>query len=123
MGSFSLFHWAIVGLLAFIVYKAFKNSFGTTGKKSLYCKSCGSTGLPRIETKGHLLIELVLWLLPVIVGLIYSITLALFLILPGLIYSIWRITSRGNACAKCGSRELVPTDTPVAIQAASHHIS
>ncbi len=48
-------------------------------------------------TSGSIAIEIVLWLA--------------FLI-PGLIYSIWRLTTRRDACAACGSAELVPENSP-----------
>lgn len=31
----------------------------------------------------------------------------------GLLYSLWRRTSRRPACAACGSRDLVPLESPV----------
>lgn len=50
------------------------------------------------ESKGSILIELILWL---------------FFILPGLIYSIWRISGRKIVCPKCEQSTLVPVNTPV----------
>ena len=59
------------------------------------CKSCGSTmGVKKI-TKGSLLIEIVLWC---------------FFIVPGVIYSIWRLTSKYDACKACNSPEIIPTN-------------
>lgn len=63
------------------------------------CKQCGHYGDPARETKGSFLIEVILWLC---------------LLIPGLIYSIWRINSRHDVCAKCGSRDLIPIDSPLA---------
>lgn len=62
------------------------------------CTMCGSTGNVKRVTNGSLLIELVLWLC---------------FFVPGLIYSIWRMTTRHNACAFCGSKAVVPLDSPV----------
>lgn len=62
------------------------------------CKHCGHYGEPSRKTKGSIWIELILWLC--------------FLI-PGLIYSIWRLNTRHDVCAKCGSPDLVPTDSPL----------
>jgi hypothetical protein len=62
------------------------------------CTTCGYIGRSKRVTKGSILIELLLWLA--------------FLI-PGLIYSLWRITSRYDACPKCGSPNMIPTDSPV----------
>lgn len=44
------------------------------------------------------MIEVILWLM--------------FLV-PGIIYSIWRLTSRHQACAMCGGTGLIPVDSPV----------
>ena len=62
------------------------------------CTTCGHCGPTVQRTKGSFAIELILWLC--------------FLI-PGLIYSVWRLSTRGAACAKCGSSTLVPADSPV----------
>ena len=52
------------------------------------CTHCRGVGNPTTTTPGSILIELVLW--------------CLFL-LPGLIYSIWRISERRrNVCRMCG---------------------
>jgi hypothetical protein len=65
---------------------------------SVVCKQCGHYGEPERHTKGSIWIELVLWLC---------------FIIPGLIYSIWRLNTRANVCAKCGSTELLPIDSPL----------
>jgi len=72
--------------------------------KALICPNCGTTGLPKTFTKGSILMELCLWLL--------------FLI-PGLIYSLWRISSRYKGCRQCGATNLVPLDSPRGKQLAS----
>lgn len=62
------------------------------------CRDCGTVGEPKRETRGSMLMEIVLWIC--------------FLI-PGLIYSIWRLTTRYDACPACASRNLVPLDSPM----------
>jgi hypothetical protein len=76
-----------------------------------YCTVCGHTGKPKTVTRGSFLIEVsptrhldVLWLA---------------LIVPGVIYSLWRLTTRHKACAKCGSTHIVPTDSPRALREAA----
>lgn len=64
-----------------------------------YCLQCGLQGRPQRHTRGSLWIELVLWCL---------------LIVPGLIYSIWRLSTRTWACASCASTALVAPDCPAA---------
>jgi hypothetical protein len=65
-------------------------------KQGFICESCGEVGWPKTFTKGSIIIELFLWLL---------------LIVPGIIYSIWRLTSRYKACPACHGR-MVPINTP-----------
>lgn len=67
--------------------------------RELYCTTCGVTGKPVLEEKGGCFLELVLWLL---------------LLIPGIIYTIWRRTGRAHECANCGAKTLVPLDSPAA---------
>lgn len=61
------------------------------------CPRCGHVGAPDSHTPGSRFIELLLWLL---------------FIVPGLIYSLWRFSAQREVCAKCGAAELLPLDTP-----------
>lgn len=63
------------------------------------CTRCLSTGSPKSITPGSIWLELLLWLL--------------FLI-PGVIYSVWRITARYKGCLACGAREIIPLASPAA---------
>jgi hypothetical protein len=72
-----------------------------TPKGAMYCPQCGTIDKPKTTTKGSFGIELILWLC---------------MILPGALYSVWRLTTRGPACAKCGAKELIPPDSPRARQ-------
>ena len=64
-----------------------------------HCKTCGVDGEPKMETRGHFAIEVVLWLC---------------FIVPGLIYSVWRLVSKHPVCASCGAAVLVPTSSRAA---------
>jgi hypothetical protein len=88
----------IIALPIYIIYRAI------SGRRSAvkFCKSCEHQGHTQLKTRGSLLIEIVLWLM---------------LIVPGLIYSLWRLSTRAPVCSKCGSSELVPIDSPVALRA------
>ena len=66
--------------------------------KQLICTACGTIGKPRTVTRGSIFIEIVLWLL---------------FIVPGLIYSLWRPSTRRAVCAQCGAETLVPPNSPV----------
>ncbi|HDH00661.1 MAG TPA: hypothetical protein ENG80_02490 [Nitrospirae bacterium] len=70
-------------------------------KKEIICPSCGYRGIAKRMTKGYLAIEIILWMM---------------FIVPGLIYSIWRETSRYQGCPKCGAGNLVPADSPRGIK-------
>jgi ribosomal protein S27AE len=61
------------------------------------CARCGQVGQPATDTPGSLALEVLLWLL--------------FLV-PGLVYSVWRVSARREVCAACGSAELLPLHTP-----------
>jgi hypothetical protein len=65
--------------------------------RKLICPNCGFAGRPKRITKGSFFIELFLWIL---------------LIIPGLIYSLWRLTSRYDACPQCAAPNMVPLDSP-----------
>ncbi|WP_288126673.1 hypothetical protein [Thiomonas sp.] len=66
----------------------------------MFCTSCGSVGEPVTNTPGSFRLELFLWLM---------------LLLPGLIYSVWRLTARRKVCATCSSATLIPVNSPVAL--------
>ena len=66
--------------------------------KKLICTNCGFIGHPKKVTKGSFFIEVILWIL---------------FIVPGLFYSIWRLTTRYEACPSCGASNMVPLDSPI----------
>jgi uncharacterized membrane protein YqaE (UPF0057 family) len=61
------------------------------------CTSCGYMGRPKKITKGNFIIELILWCL---------------FIIPGLIYSIWRLTAKYNVCPQCKHATMIPESSP-----------
>lgn len=65
---------------------------------SMLCSQCGSVTSPKRVTPGTMWITLVLLLCAVV---------------PGIVYWIWRHTSTYAVCRKCGSKNLVPIDSPV----------
>lgn len=82
---------AFFGAMAWLALKPRKGD-------AMVCTACGHHGPTAFKTKGSLMIEVVLWLM--------------FLV-PGLVYSLWRLSTRTPACTKCGSTQLVPLDSPV----------
>lgn len=65
--------------------------------RDVVCRNCGHVGRSKIHYRGNLGIEIVLWLL---------------LIVPGLIYSLWRLTTKRQVCGACESEQIVPVDSP-----------
>jgi hypothetical protein len=65
--------------------------------KQIICSDCGTVGTAKSEMKGSIVLELILWLL---------------MILPGLLYSLWRLTTKAQVCRSCGSKNLIPVETP-----------
>lgn len=68
------------------------------------CKDCGTVAEPKTATRGTMALEIILWLC--------------FLV-PGLIYSVWRLSTRYDACPSCGSANLVPVQSPQGQQLAA----
>lgn len=70
-------------------------------QKLFVCTSCGYKGEPKNEMKGNFAIEIVLWFLMVI---------------PGLIYTVWRMSNKQRICPSCGSNAMIPADSPKGIE-------
>jgi hypothetical protein len=100
MGSFSPLHWAIaiitLALVALFFRGLWRLLFPGKGQTQV-CTTCGHLGPTRMHTRGTIVLEILLWLL--------------FLV-PGLIYSLWRLSTRQRVCTACGGSALVPPDTP-----------
>lgn len=100
MDDFSLLPVVVLGLVVFGIFKLVKGGSGPGD--AVYCTTCGSEAPAKSVTKGSIGIELILWLL--------------FLV-PGLIYSIWRLTTKHRACKVCGSTVIIPPQSPQALAA------
>ncbi len=77
-------------------------AFAAGNSGETYCQVCGSVGKPKKFTPGSLLLEIVLWLL---------------IIVPGVIYSFWRLSSRRAVCSVCRSPNIIPATSPNALRA------
>lgn len=98
MSAYSVMAWAIVIGILYMFVRALLNLFGGRRGAARVCTRCGHSGPPKVRTRGSFAIELVLWLL---------------FIVPGLIYSLWRLSSRQQVCESCGAADLVAPDSPV----------
>jgi len=93
MGSFSAVHWLIFGIIIFVLLKAAVPA----NTREMICPTCGGRGKPQIKVRGSFWIEIILWLL---------------LIVPGIIYSIWRLGTRHPICPHCQQAGVIPLETP-----------
>jgi hypothetical protein len=67
------------------------------GKPRVICANCGQIGKTRINTPGSGVLEILLWVL---------------FLLPGMIYTAWRLNKRRELCRACGSADVIPLSTP-----------
>lgn len=72
-----------------------------TNDKRFICLACGSVDYPRKITRGSFFIEILLYLL---------------LIAPGVIYTLWRLTTKYKGCRTCGSASIIPVSSPKGIE-------
>jgi hypothetical protein len=97
LSSFSALHWVITAVIALVLWKVLRGLFARKAGV-MVCTTCGHHAAAAVRTRGSFAIELVLWLC---------------FIIPGLVYSLWRLSTRGNVCASCGSPTLVDPESPV----------
>ncbi|HAW58358.1 MAG TPA: hypothetical protein DCX03_04995 [Bacteroidales bacterium] len=67
-----------------------------TNMEKCICTNCGYQGKPATITRGGIGTEIILWLL---------------FIIPGLLYSIWRMSTKYTACPKCKKPTMIPIDS------------
>lgn len=65
----------------------------------MLCVNCGHKGTPAKITPGTFGMEVLLWLI--------------FLV-PGVIYSLWRLSAAFPGCPKCKAKNMIPEDSPIA---------
>lgn len=85
------FCWGLYKLLKLVLDKP----------KSMFCRNCGYSGKVYLSMRGSGLIEVFLWLM---------------FIIPGVIYSLWRSSSRFYKCPSCESQGLIPAEAPFSKQ-------
>src|SRR5262245_46234065 len=93
VGVMGFFFW-LVGLVV-LVYVVVKRLDDEESFARVICTECGTIGSPVRVTRGYFWLEVLLWLV---------------FLLPGILYSIWRLATRYDACATCGRDALVPLD-------------
>lgn len=91
----------VIILLFILVGALVANAIRVSSAGQKLCTACGFIGKPKSGNAGNFAVEVLLWLL---------------FIIPGLVYSLWRISNVKRTCPKCGGKELIPPDTPMARQ-------
>lgn len=83
-----------------------------------FCPSCDSFTNGKKETRGHFLIEVILWVptlaLAVWFTLWGNIVIAGLIFIPAFGYSIWRQSSKHVTCSECGAGNLIAFNSPKA---------
>ncbi|MCF8724052.1 hypothetical protein LQ236_002072 [Nitrospina gracilis] len=74
---------------------------GVDFSKDYICLTCGCQRQPINVRRGHIAIEVLLYL---------------FYIVPGVMYTLWRSVRRHDVCPKCRTPSIVKTTSPQAFQ-------
>lgn len=88
-------------LLLLLIGALVGNAIRTSASSLMYCRRCGYSGKIKAENPGSFAVEILLWLL---------------FIIPGLIYSLWRISTVKRTCPNCGGKDLIPANSPAVKQ-------
>lgn len=75
-------------------------------KPEFICDNCGTAEKTKTVASGSLALEVLLWCL---------------FIIPGVIYSLSRIFNSKRVCSCCGGRSLVPINSPRGRELAAHY--
>lgn len=70
--------------------------------REMYCLRCGTVAKPKIVTPGYFAVELLMYCL---------------FIIPGIAYTCSRISRRRTGCPRCGEENMIPLDSPKAVEA------
>lgn len=102
MESFSIYHWLVFFAILWAIFIPAARVIGNLRARPkpdgrMICPACGTQGDAVDITRGSIGIEIVLWLL---------------FIVPGLIYSLWRLSTRTPGCPTCGQPGMIPVNTP-----------
>lgn len=76
--------------------------------RARFCTACGHEGKPRKRNPGYIVVDLLLW------GC--GLVLLWPVLIVAVVHSLWRLAAAYDACRECGSKQLVPVDSPVALQ-------
>ena len=61
------------------------------------CATCHTVAKPVLRNKGTFVVELILWCL---------------FIVPGIIYTVWRLSGLVESCPSCAKETMIPADSP-----------
>ncbi len=83
--------WGLWKLVRHVIMEFSGNTVVSVSSSTAYCRSCGDKGKPVKLIRGNLRYELLLWVLGVI---------------PGVVYSFWR-DNDNFVCSACGGKVLL----------------
>ena len=90
-------HIIAIGLIVFLLLGVIPLLLRNREEK--ICLLCGSQVKPKQGMKGSGALEIVLWLI---------------FLLPGILYTLYRMTNKVETCPVCSGHNLVPLDSPAA---------
>ena len=100
MSSLSLYHFLVLGVIIAALVWSIRRTPKKDSTQKMFCMNCGHEDSISSKMRGSDGIELVLWLCYIV---------------PGIIYSIWRRGKKETTCKICGSTNLIPSSSPMAI--------
>ncbi len=103
-----------VGFLVLIIGGGFLLFLLFSSNSQFYCKQCHTTGESKHKYAFNGFVELIVWA----VFIPIAITMSWLAIIPAILISIWRISSKQIICGACNSLDIIPTDSPAALQLA-----
>lgn len=76
------------------------------------CKACGHEDTPVKRSPSNFAVEVLVW----IAALILAASVHWVVLLGAFAFSLWRFASARRVCRKCGSAEVIPSNSPIGQQ-------
>jgi hypothetical protein len=72
-----------------------------------YCTACGTVGPTKRMMHGSIGVEILLYFIALFFWVLF---------IPAILFSLYRIATAHPGCRKCGSKDVIPLDSPRARQ-------
>jgi len=89
-------HLLLLIIAGLVLWKIFHPSV-SRGKTQVVCRNCGTKALSKTRSPRSFWIEIILW---------FS------YLIPGVLYTLWCYHHTYEVCGTCGSRDIIPADSP-----------